>query len=207
MKFKILVAVFCLTSVLVGCADPVSELETSGDSVITESGDILIIEIEEEEDNNENLKPEDGEIEDESEEEESGLEDQNEENAATQRSMDWDSEDSEILLRIAMAEAEGEGVTGKALVMMVVINRVWNDSFPNSIEGVVFQSGQFTSVNSGGRYYTRTPDAECYEALGLVLGGWDESQGALYFESCTGSSWHERNLEFLFEYGNHKFYK
>lgn len=123
------------------------------------------------------------------------------------KSRDWDSDDSERLMKIAMAEAESEGVEGKALVMLVVLNRVWSDDFPGTIEEVIFQPRQFSVVTEGSRYYTTEPDAECYEALELVLSGWDESYGALYFESCAGSSWHSRNLEFLFEVGNHKFYR
>lgn len=122
-------------------------------------------------------------------------------------SRDWDAEDSEILLKIAMAEAEGESVEGKALVMLVVLNRVWSEDFPGTIEDVVFQPRQFSPVREGGRYYTTEPDRECYEALELVMQGWDESGGALYFESCDNSSWHSENLEFLYQYGNHKFYR
>lgn len=122
-------------------------------------------------------------------------------------SRDWDSEDGEILLRIAMAEAEGESVTGKAMVMLVVLNRVWSDEFPDTIKGVVFQEGQFETVLDGGRYWTVEPDEGCREALGMVMSGWDESEGALYFNSCTGKSWHSDNLTFLYQVGGHKFYK
>lgn len=123
------------------------------------------------------------------------------------KSRDWSGEDSEILLKIAMAEAEGEDTEGKALVMLVVLNRVWSDDFPDSIEDVVFQTGQFSPVAEGGRYYTTVPDEDCYKALGMVMGGWDESYGALYFESCENSSWHSENLEFVFQHGGHRFYK
>lgn len=122
-------------------------------------------------------------------------------------SRDWGADESEILLKIAMAEAEGESVEGKALVMLVVLNRVWSDTFPNSIYDVAFQKNQFSVTAAGGRYWTTTPNAECYEALELVESGWDESCGAFYFESCAGDSWHSRNLEYLFEEGNHKFYR
>lgn len=122
-------------------------------------------------------------------------------------SRDWSGEESEILLKIAMAEAEGESVEGKALVMLVVLNRVLSDQFPDTIEEVVFQPRQFSPVKEGGRYYTTEPDKGCYEALGLVMQGWDESGGALYFESCDNSSWHSENLEFLYQFGNHKFYR
>ncbi len=122
-------------------------------------------------------------------------------------SFDWSSEESVTLAQIAMAEAEGESVEGKALVMLVVLNRVWNEHFPNTIEEVVFQKNQFTPTEPGGRYWTTTPNEECYEALKLVESGWDESQGALYFESTGHDGWHSQNLEFLFQEGNHKFYR
>lgn len=49
-------------------------------------------------------------------------------------SMDWDKDDSYLLCKMAMAEAESEGVKGKALVMLVVLNRVWSNEFPDTIE-------------------------------------------------------------------------
>lgn len=122
-------------------------------------------------------------------------------------SRDWGAEDDEILLKVAMAEAEGESTEGKALVILVVLNRVWSDDFPDSIEDVVFRESQFSVTLDGGRYYTTTPNEDCYEALELVKHGWDESQGALFFESCDGGSWHSENLEFLYQVGNHRFYK
>lgn len=123
------------------------------------------------------------------------------------RSRDWGAEDSEMLLQIAMAEAEGESVEGKALVMLVVLNRVWSEQFPDTVEEVIFQKNQFSVTVDGGRYWTTEPDAGCYEALEMVMSGWDESQGALYFESCEADSWHSRNLEYLFQEGGHRFYR
>ena len=121
-------------------------------------------------------------------------------------SMDWDADESEMLARIAMAEAEGEDVEGKALVMLVVLNRVWSDKFPDSIEEVITQERQFTAYENG-RYDRLKPDEGCWDALGLVMyDHWDESQGALYFESESKSTWHQDNLKRLFRHGNHIFY-
>lgn len=72
-------------------------------------------------------------------------------------SMDWDKDDSYMLCKIAMAEAESEGVKGKALVMLVVLNRVWSDEFPDTIEEVIFQKNQFSPV-ANGRYDAIEPD-------------------------------------------------
>ncbi len=103
-------------------------------------------------------------------------------------SMDWDSDDAYRLAKIAMAEAESEDTEGKALVMLVVLNRVWDDEFPDTIEEVIFQKGQFSPI-SNGRYDEVEPDEDCYRALQLIqTGGWDESHGATYFESKSDST-------------------
>ena len=115
-------------------------------------------------------------------------------------------EDSYLLAKIAMAEAESEDTEGKALVMLVVLNRVKADGFPDSIEEVIYQARQFSPVASG-RFDRVEPDADCWQALSLIeLDGWDESMGATYFESESESTWHEEHLEFLFRHGNHYFY-
>ncbi len=120
----------------------------------------------------------------------------------------WNNEDSDILLKIAMAEAEGEGTEGKALVMKVILNRVESEEFPSSIEDVVFQPGQFEPVLDDGRYWDVEPDAECYKALYMVqCENWDDTEGALYFCRTGSSLWMEDNTEYLFTVGNHSFYR
>lgn len=125
------------------------------------------------------------------------------------KSLDWGAEDAYILAKMAMAEAEGEDTEGKALVILVILNRVWSEQFPDTILGVVSQKNAFTSY-SNGRYDRVEPDEDCMAALRLVESHWDESQGALYFERTPAegeSTWHSRNLEKLFIHGNHTFYK
>ena len=112
-----------------------------------------------------------------------------------------------LLARIAMAEAESEDTEGKALVMRVVLNRVSDDRFPDSIEAVIFQSGQFSPI-ANRRFDRVKPDRDCWDALEMIeFGRWDESQGATYFESKSESTWHSENLEFLFQHGKHYFYR
>ena len=120
--------------------------------------------------------------------------------------MDLDAEERYLLAKIAMAEAESEDTAGKALVIMVVLNRVQSGDFPDSIEEVVYQPGQFSPVGDG-RFDMVEPDADCWAALDLImLDGWDGSCGATYFESESESTWHGRNLDFLFQHGSHYFY-
>lgn len=124
------------------------------------------------------------------------------------QSMDISTDEAYLLAKIAMAEAEGEDTEGKALVILTVLNRVQSEQFPDTIEEVIFQENAFTPIIDG-RWDRVEPDADCWEALELVwIRGWDESQGALYFERATDkSTWHSRNLEELFTHGNHTFYK
>lgn len=120
--------------------------------------------------------------------------------------MDLGTEDRYFLAKIAMAEAEGEDTAGKALVVLVVLNRMADDGFPDTVREVVCQPGQFSSV-SDGRLASSEPDADCWAALDLVMQDkWDGSYGATYFESKSEPTWHSENLTFLFRHGRHYFY-
>lgn len=115
----------------------------------------------------------------------------------------YEFSESEILelQQIALAEAEVQGIGGMAFVMQVVINRVNDERFPNTIHDVINQPGQFSTVDI---YQSKTPTDNSYKALELldIL----NNQGALYFEMNSGSSWQSNNLTYLFSYDNHNFY-
>ena len=125
------------------------------------------------------------------------------------------SEDDKYLLaKIAMAEAEGESFKTKIFVILTVLNRADsnNKCFPNTIKEVIFEESkgvyQFSSVIPGGRWWRVEPNEECWEAVNIVNGMKDDiTFGALYFEACSGESWHSKNLEFLFKSDNTRFYK
>lgn len=124
----------------------------------------------------------------------------------------FSDEDAYLLAKIAMAEAEGEDIQGKVLVMLVVLNRIDATYFPNTIYDIITQEDdgvyQFSPVIPGGRWYTTEPNDECWEAVRIVESGCYESIDALYFTSeKETSTWHSNNLTFLFSHGGHKFYK
>lgn len=123
--------------------------------------------------------------------------------------MQLTDEERYMLARIVMAEAEVEDLKGKALVACVVFNRIeYEPEFESTVKGVVFERGQFSPVRKGGRYWSVEPNEDCYKAVDMVINGWDESCGALYFEGCkSADNWHSRNLKFLFKHGTHRFYK
>lgn len=113
----------------------------------------------------------------------------------------------DLLLRLIMCEAGGEDVETIAHVIAVVYNRVLSDLFPDDVSGVIYQSGQFSPV-SYGLIYNVIPNESCVEALALIESGWNESNGALYFETHTDAeTWHRSNLEFVATVGNLDFYK
>lgn len=117
-----------------------------------------------------------------------------------------DAYDSYLLAKIAMAEAGNQDTEGKALVMLVVLNRAWGDNeFPDTVEDVIYDDGQFSPVLEG-KFEQIIPNKDCWDALEMVMQGWDESEGALYFESKSSSTWHEDNLKFLFKHQDHYFY-
>lgn len=115
-------------------------------------------------------------------------------------------DDEYLLAKIAMAEAEGQSTKGKALAICVVLNRTKSNKFPDTVHDVIYEPKQFSPI-SNGRFDSVEPNKDCYKALEMVKSGWDESNGALYFESCEGESWHSRNLQLLFKVGCHRFYK
>ncbi len=132
--------------------------------------------------------------------------------------IDWSSDEAYMLAKIAMAEAEGESIEGKAMVIMVVLNRVHAEGFGNTIEDVIFEHHtnskgkevyQFTPVQPGGRWYRVEPNADCWKALRMIeMENWDESEGALYFEAADREGeWHRNHLEYIKTVGNHNFYK
>lgn len=123
-------------------------------------------------------------------------------------SKDWSAEESYLLARIAMAEAEGCNTQTKTLIIMCVLNRVWSDEFPDTIEEVIFQENQFSPIDNG-RWDRVEPNEDCYEAVKVVMEAkYDYSGGATYFENCADEdNWHSRNLEFLYESEGIRFYK
>lgn len=116
----------------------------------------------------------------------------------------------DILCRIVEAEAGDQDVYGRILVVNVILNRVnYQKEFPNDIEGVVFEKGQFSPI-SNGAYYRVEVDDITREAVTRALEGEDYSAGAMYFiqrssASRSGAAWFDK-LTFLFKYGCHEFY-
>lgn len=116
-------------------------------------------------------------------------------------------EEKNMLLKIGMAERGNAGCTEcVALVMCTVLNRVETEGrFGSSVRSVILAPEQFTPVMNGS-YNSAEPNQLCKDALDMVIYGWDESQGALFYEWCEGESWHSKNLHLLFQHCDVRFY-
>ena len=84
-----------------------------------------------------------------------------------------------LLARVVYGEARGEPYTGQVAVAAVVLNRVKSSKFPNTISGVVYQSGAFDAVADG--QINMTPDTTAKKTAQDALNGWDPSYGAIYY--------------------------
>ena len=67
-----------------------------------------------------------------------------------------------LLARAIYGEARGEPYTGQVAVGAVIMNRVRSSKFPNTIAGVIYQSGAFDAVSDG--QINLTPDSTAKKA-------------------------------------------
>ena len=84
-----------------------------------------------------------------------------------------------LLARVVYGEARGEPYSGQVAVAAVVLNRVKSSKFPNTISGVVYQSGAFDAVRDG--QINLSPNSTAIKAAQDALNGWDPSYGAIYY--------------------------
>lgn len=84
-----------------------------------------------------------------------------------------------LLARVIYGEARGEPYTGQVAVGAVVMNRIKSSSFPNTLSGVVYQSGAFDAVKDG--QVNLTPNDTARKAAQDAMNGWDPSYGAIYY--------------------------
>ena len=91
----------------------------------------------------------------------------------------YNSSDVYLLARTIYAEGRGEPYVGQVAIGAVVLNRVRNNAFPNTISGVVYQKHAFTAVSDG--QINLTPNDTAMKAARDAINGWDPTGGALYY--------------------------
>lgn len=114
------------------------------------------------------------------------------------------SVDVNLLARLISAEARGEPYTGQVAVGAVVLNRMEHPSFPNTLSGVIYQSGAFTCIVDG--QFNEPVADSAYRAARDAINGWDPSGGAIYYfnpDTATSSWIWSRPL--ICKIGKHRF--
>ena len=115
--------------------------------------------------------------------------------------------DYELVLLAATIEAEagGEPYEGKLAVGSVIMNRVLSSYFPNSVSGVVSQSGQFSSYTSGkvNLIAAQGPKADCMQAATQVLNGYRLGNWLFFMRQANADSY---GITGYVPIGNHVFF-
>ena len=91
----------------------------------------------------------------------------------------WQETELSLLARLVSGEARGEPYVGQVAVAAVVLNRVRHDGFPDTISGVIFQSGAFDAVWDG--QFDMEPTDASRRAARDAMNGWDPTGGCIYY--------------------------
>ena len=89
--------------------------------------------------------------------------------------------DIQLMARAINGEARGEPYEGQVAVGAVILNRVKDSRFPNSISGVIYQPGAFTAVSDGQINAAISEGSTVYKAAQDAINGWDPTSGCVYY--------------------------
>lgn len=118
----------------------------------------------------------------------------------------YNQDDLFWISRVIQRESGNQPMKGKMAVGNVVLNRVADPVFPDTVEGVLAQKNQFSTYKSGALAATEPSESSTIAAKLVMDGGVvDETRGALYFDSGT-KSWAARNKQLIATIGGHNFY-
>ena len=118
------------------------------------------------------------------------------------------SSDLQLIARAINGEARGEPYEGQVAVGAVILNRVSDSRFPNTIAGVIYQSGAFTAVADGQINVPIDPSSSVVKAAQDALNGWDPTDGAVYyFNPATATNKWIWSRPLVKTIGKHRFCK
>ena len=124
----------------------------------------------------------------------------------------YGKEEVKILQRIVEAECTGQEIECKINVANVILNRVESDSFPNTIEEVVFQKHQFSPI-SDGRYYEVEVTKDTIKACEKAFIEKDTTDGSTFFcnprdvKNLQTQKWFKKLIYVMKDNSGHCFYK
>ncbi|PGL70980.1 spore cortex-lytic enzyme [Bacillus sp. AFS055030] len=114
--------------------------------------------------------------------------------------------DIKLMANAVYGESRGEPYIGQVAVAAVILNRLTNASFPNSIAGVIYQPGAFTAVADG--QINLTPNEQAKKAVIDAINGWDPTTGCIYYYNPkTATNKWIRGRPIILTIGEHIFCK
>lgn len=116
--------------------------------------------------------------------------------------------DIQLMARAINGEARGEPYEGQVAVGAVILNRVKDSRFPNSISGVIYERGAFTAVSDGQINAALSEGSTVYKAAQDALNGWDPTGGCVYyFNPATATNKWIWSRPLVKTIGKHRFCK
>ena len=116
--------------------------------------------------------------------------------------------DIQLMARAINGEARGEPYEGQVAVGAVILNRVKDSRFPNSISGVIYQPGAFTAVSDGQINASISEGSTVYKAAQDAMNGWDPTGGCVYyFNPSTATNKWIWSRPLIKTIGKHRFCK
>ena len=116
--------------------------------------------------------------------------------------------DIQLLARAINGEARGEGYEGQVAVGAVILNRVKHPDFPNTIAGVIYEPGAFTTVSDGQINHPIDETSTVYKAAQDAMNGWDPTNGCVYyFNPNTATNKWIWSRPLIKQIGKHRFCK
>lgn len=116
--------------------------------------------------------------------------------------------DVQLMARAINGEARGEPYEGQVAVGAVILNRVKDSRFPNSISGVIYQPGAFTAVSDGQINASISEGSTVYKAAQDAMNGWDPTGGCVYyFNPSTATNKWIWSRPLIKTIGKHRFCK
>ena len=91
-----------------------------------------------------------------------------------------------LLARIISAEGRGEPYEGQVAIGAVIMNRIEHPSFPDTLNGIIYQDGAFTALVDG--QFNQPVAQSSYSAARDAINGWDPSGGAIYYYNPAKTS-------------------
>jgi N-acetylmuramoyl-L-alanine amidase len=112
--------------------------------------------------------------------------------------------DLKLMANAVYGEARGEPYTGQVAVAAVILNRVKDARFPNTVSGVIFEPLAFTAVADGQIWLA--PNESSKRAVQDAINGWDPTGGLVYYYNpATATSQWMFNRQVVRQIGKHVF--